>query len=332
MERRLGFRNNMDYSRFKFRSDFNMGSYRKYIRKLKESGAIEIEHVGKNLQKRKQRQRAKEAIKAIHDQDMKAILYTGIFGGINISGDSELRRFAQRNKDGKILSYQNGGEASAMMCPSSKYIEHFVIPQINRTLEFADYDGIFLDIPWIMHGGCDCNNCYELREDQEAEGKSNNEINAANVRHGLEKFVKEMKKNHPYVKISINASAPTIYTHKWHGAEIDNLAGLFDQYVTEWNPLRTRQNVSVVTRCIEKAIETVEGIEKIEGIQQTPEFYHATTCTDGNRKVYPAEKLSGLFHAILEGGALPRLGVAFGNDGLGIIKEAWHSAVEMYKK
>ena len=337
MGKRLGFRNNMDYNVFDFNSRyFNLENYKRHIAKLKECGTIEIEHFGRNLQLEKQKQRAKDAIKAIHDLDMEAILYTGIFGGINAKNSNELKSFAQRNKEGKLLSEHNLGEGSAMMCPSSEYVERVMIPQVSRTLEFAAYDGIFLDTPWIMKGGCYCENCYELREEVASEGKNQVEINAINVRGGLERFVTAIKKDHPHVKISVNASAPGLNFDYFHGAEIDNLAGLFDQYVTEWSPHRMRQTVSFGTRCIKKAVKIVEEIESAEGIEDKKsvdingKFYHATTCTYSSGIVIPADRLSMLFHTILEGGALPRLGIAFGDKGLGIIKEAWESAVENY--
>ena len=332
MQAKLGFRNNMDSSRFNFRVPFRRKEYEKYITALKNSGAIEIEHVGKNLQLGKQRQRVKDSIQVIHDLEMKAILYTGIFGSIDVRNSGELKKMVQRDLFENVLSYGKKGKGTAMMCPSSDYVEKVVLPQINKTLKFAAYDGIFLDIPWIMYGGCFCDNCHDVREENNSEGKNQAEINAINVRQGLERFVGAIKKDHPYLKISVNASAPTIYRHSYHGAEIENLAGLFDQYVSEWNPLRMNQQVSVVTKCIERTIEIVEETETIEGVQKDAEFYHATTCTDPIGKIYPAEKLSKLFYAILNGGALPRLGVAFGNEGLGVIKNAWKNAVERYQK
>jgi len=331
MPENLGFRNNMDASRFNFRIPFRILEYKEYITALKNSGAIEIEHVGKNLKVRKQIQRVKDSVKAIHDLEMKAILYTGIFGSINVRRIRELKKMAQINIFENVLGYGKKGDRAAMMCPSSEYIERVMIPQINQTLDFAAYDGVFLDIPWIMHGGCFCDNCYDLREEKASEGKTQIEINAINVRQGLERFVAAIKKDHPDLKIGINASAPGIYRHSYHGAEIENLAGLFDQYVTEWNPLRVRQRASIVTNCVEKTIETVEATETFPGVQQNPEFYHATTCADPAGNIYPVNSLSRLFHAILIGGALPRLGVAFGNEGLDVIKEAWESAKERYE-
>jgi hypothetical protein len=332
MQTKLGFRNNMDSSRFNFRVPFRISQYKEYIAALKESGAIEIEHVGKNLRVSKQRQRVKDSIQVIHDLEMKAILYTGIFGSIDVRNSGELKKMVQRDLFENVLSYGKKGKGTAMMCPSSDYVEKVVLPQINKTLKFAAYDGIFLDIPWIMYGGCFCDNCHDVREENNSEGKNQAETNAANVKQGLERFVSAIKKDHPDLKISVNVSAPTVYRHSYHGAEIENLAGLFDQYVTEWNPLRVNQQVSVVTKCVKKAIEVVEETETVEEIQKNPEFYHATTCTNLSGKIYPAEKLSRLFYAILNGGALPRLGIAFPSQQLEVIKEAWESAVEKYQK
>jgi len=309
MKEKLGFRNNMDYSKFNFKRKFDLKEYQNYVQKLKECGAIEIEHVGRYLKYPIQRERVKEAIKIVHDLEMKAILYSGIFGTEDIRNNQNFVKYAQKNKEGKILSYGDMGEITAMMCPSSEYVKQVVIPQINHTLDYANYDGIFLDIPWIMYGGCFCDNCEPIRK----EDKGNAEI----VRKGLENFVQDIKKSFPNVKISVNASAPTIYNHDYHGAEMENLANLFDEYVTEWNPFRFNQNVQTVTRCITKAKELSSG-----------KFYHATTCTDGKRKIYSAKKLGTLFSAILKGGASPRLGVAFPIHQLDIIKEAWSLALE----
>jgi len=298
-----GFRNYL-HDKFNFYNKFSMDVYKAYIEELHNTGAIEIEHAGRDLRYEKQRKRASEAIDAIHDFEMNAILYTGAFGTENVLINPGFEKYAQRNEQSKILGYGKLNLKTSMMCPASDYVDEITIPKLLSTLEWADYDGMYIDIPWILKGGCYCRNC----DDIEGERIDKNE---RIVRIGLEKIVQAVKKKHPEIKISVNASAPTIHNNQYTGASIENLKGIFDEYVTEWNPYRWKQPVEIVEKCIKAAKDITNA-----------RIYHATTCTDGLGRIYSEERLSKLFAAIISNGATPRLGVRFPTEQLKIIKNA----------
>jgi hypothetical protein len=104
--------------------------------------------------------------------------------------------------------------------------------------------------------------------------------------------VEALRQSHPDVALGINASAPTI--HNDHPrSHIDELAGLFDEYVTEWNPLRWGQPPSIVGGAIDYASEHGRVL-------------HATTAT---MKGVVHRGLGDLLREIVAHGATPRLGI-----------------------
>jgi hypothetical protein len=268
----MAFRNYLS-QKFNLHSPINLKEYRAYIRCLKMAGATEIEHSGRRLSSI-QKQRTKDIISIIHDEGLKAILYTGPFG------KDTFEQYAQRDKNQKPLS---------LMCPSSEYIDKVLLPELNEVLE--GYDGIYFDMPWIAKGGCYCNHC--------------NGNNKTNVRNALIKIVGTLN-----IRTSVNAGAPKIH-NEFPSSHIDNLNGIFDEYVTEWNPLRWNQRLSVVRKTIEYAREITHK-----------KVYHATTCTDKRGKIYSVDLLADLFSIILIAGASPRLGISFYEKGLNKVREA----------
>ncbi|MBN2459493.1 hypothetical protein JXB28_04380 [Candidatus Woesearchaeota archaeon] len=298
-------------SHFKFNVDTNKELYEKhflgYIRALNDVGAGRVvihrpRQLGKNG-----RQRLDDMTSKLHAAGLKAVLYTGIFGQENMNSNPSLSSFVQRNAKGELLSYRSAGKKSAMMCPASPYIADVLAPKVIGTLKTAEFDSIFLDIPWMMKGGCYCSNCRDLRE----QGADNKRI----VRYGLENFVYEMRKEFPAIPIGINSSAPGIYLHAWHGAEIDNFKELFQEYVTEWTPYQWGQKAEFAAKCIRAAKSRVEGY-----------FYHAIVCKDKQGNIYSSEKLSSLFKVIVAEGALPWLCVNPTEEQLGKIGRAWQAA------
>ncbi|MBN2053256.1 hypothetical protein JW756_07160 [Candidatus Woesearchaeota archaeon] len=293
---------------FKFNAYTERQYYEKnfpvYIKELKKTGAerIVIHRPRPFLEQHKERLENMSA--RIQYEEIKPVLYTGIFGTENIIENKFLLPWVQRNKNGELLSYMNGGARSAMMCPASPYVTDYLAPRVVESARAANAKSIFLDIPWIMKGGCYCSNCKDIRES----GGDNKKI----VRQGLERFVNTIKKEIPGISLGVNSSAPGIYLHAWHGAEINNFKGLFEEYITEWTPYQWGQKPEVVTKCILNARGKAEG-----------KFYHATICKDNNKNLYPADKLSALFKAILDGGALPWLCVNASNSQLIKISEAW---------
>ena len=235
------------------------------------AGATEIEHSGRRLSSI-QKQRTKDIISIIHDEGLKAILYTGPFGR------NTFEQYAQRDKN-KL----------SLMCPSSDYIDKVLLPELQDVLD--GYDGIFFDMPWIAKGGCYCNYC---------DGN-----NKKTVRNALIKIVGTLN-----VKTSVNAGAPKIH-NEFPSSHIDNLNGIFDEYVNEWNPLRWNQKVTVVKKTIKYARDVTHK-----------KVYHETTCTVKNGKIYSVDLLSDLFSEIMIAGATPRLGISFNEKGLNKVREA----------
>jgi len=306
-----GIRNYI-HDKFNIHNRYDFTSYKKYLLSLKENGFTEIEHAGSHANHANQRKRLKCAVEEIHERGMKSYFYTGVFGTENLHQNKELLPYAQRNKNGDILSYEGKSLARAMMCPASGYIDNIVIAKILDRMHLAKFDGLFFDIPWVMKNGCYCKNCKNQRED--------GADNAVMVRNALKRIVSALKKEYPALSICINASAPTIHDNRYSGGHIDNLSGIFDEYLTEWNPYRWKQDVSVVSRCIDYAAGIVKG-----------RLLHATTATNRLGKMYTKEQYVRLFSAILNGGATPRLGIVFPEKQLRIIGDAWQSAVESEK-
>ncbi len=278
--------------------------YEEHLKALKDSGAVRIVHGRSN-----EKGRLSDMIASIHKLEMQAVCYTGVFGTENISVNTSLEQWTQRNDKGVFLDYGGvGNKGTAMMCPVSPYVESYLAPNVIDVVQSCGFDAIFIDIPWIMEGGCYCGNCHDLR----TSGADNSIL----VRTGLKKFIEMVKAEIPDIKIGVNASAPGIYSHYWHGAEIENLSGLFEEYITEWNPFVFGNEPEIVTECILKAREKVNG-----------DFYHATTCTEEDGKPYSMDKMVALLSAILKGGALPWLCFAGPTHQVREIGEAWNRSL-----
>ena len=304
-----GIRNYV-HDQFNVHTPFYFASYAKYLKSLKDIGVNEIEHAGSNIKFTTQRERLKNAVEEIHNSGMRAYLYTGVFGSENLNHHRKLESFAQRDKHGNVLSYSGKSLKTAMMCPASGYTENVITPRLLDRIQLARFDGLFCDIPWIMKSGCYCDNCKTQKE----EGADNAMI----VRNALIKIVSALKKENPSISICINAAAPTIHDNSLSGGHIDNLIGIFDEYLTEWNPYRWNQNVSIVSRCIEYAGKTVNG-----------RLVNATTLTTRQGEMYTSDQYMKLFSSILQGGATPRLGVRFPSEQLRIIGYAWRKAMDL---
>lgn len=303
----LGIRNFVHY-KYNLHLPFNLMEYEKYLKDLKQTGITEIEHAGSSITKLRQKERLKNVIDINHDLGLKFIFYTGVFGTENISNNSYLEKFVQRDKKGNLLSYENKGKTTAMMCPASNYVDEITIPYLSNIIQFNNIDGIFIDIPWIMPNGCYCSNCHEKKE----KGADNNTI----VRTALERIVNSLKEQKPNLSITVNVGAPKIHSENT-GAYIDNLTGLFDEYLTEWNPYRWNQNANAIKSSIKYAKE-----------KTGKRVLHATTATNKKGKMYSLEEYQNVFSTIINSGATPRLGVTFPKYQLKIIESAWKFALE----
>ncbi|MCB9359185.1 hypothetical protein H6503_04600 [Candidatus Woesearchaeota archaeon] len=279
-------RNNIKY-KFDCRTNFDISKFSEYISALSNNGFSEIELTGRRIRDNRLKRQQKECVDIIHDNGLKAVLYTGIFGAEDLTYNPEFEKYSQRDKLGNILSYRNT-KKTAMMCPESDYLTEIMIPEITDVLLNSNFDEIFVDIPWIMKGGCYCSNCN---------GDGSVENNQNIVRNNLEIFSNVI--HIADVRISVNVSAPGIYNNFSSGANIENLLGICDHYLTEWNPLRWNMPVKTIGKIVEKA----------KSMTDSP-IYHATTCSDKGKKVYDYGTLCELFCEIYKSGAIPRVAVA----------------------
>ena len=291
---------NFVHDKYNIHFSFNLKDYTSFLHELKNIGVNEIEHAASNIKYSSQEKRLKEVTNIIRDLGLVSVLYTGVFGVEDLKSNPSLLKYAQRSFKGDVLSFN--GLRSAMMCPSSNYIDEYSIPKVSSLLSLNTFDKVFIDIPWIMKGGCFCNNCYngEIK-------KSNDE----SARGGLEKFTNALKLVKSDVKISVNASAPTIHNNKYSGAHIDNLVGLFDEYVTEWNPYRWNQKSTILKNCISYAKS-----------KTNKDVFHATTLTNRKGELYSKDEYVALFKDIFNSGANLRLGIGFSGETLSFIGSA----------
>lgn len=266
------FRNYVAH-KFNVHSPINLKEFKEYMSILKQTGASEIELAGRRLNAL-QRQRKNDLVNIIHDVGMRAVLYTGPFG------TDTYKEFAQRDKHNNPLS---------LMCPRSGYVQKVFLPELESVID--NFDEVFFDMPWIDKRGCYCSHC----EDE----------NETSVRDALQNIVEEIP-----IKTSVNACAPKIH-NEYPSANMYVLGGLFDNYVTEWNPLRWNQHPSILRR-------SIGYVQRITG----KNGYHATTCTDKKGKIYELNDLAKLFRVILSTGAKPRLGIGFNQAGLKKVEQA----------
>jgi hypothetical protein len=221
----------------------------------------------------------------LHKIGYKIIMYTGTWGCVDLEQNKSMLGWAQRDKNGNPLGYNNSMRGG-MLCPISPYIDTVLIPWIVKIIYRSPINTIFFDIPWIMKGGCYCEYCKKQRD----EGLSNNEI----VRYALQKLTRSLKTKLADIKLAINAGAPGINTDNWTGGHISNLTGLFDEYVTEWNPFYWGQSASVIS-------ESISHARSICGAK----ISHATTITNRTGTILTKEQLRYLFHAIVSEKAEP---------------------------
>jgi hypothetical protein len=302
------FRNNLD-KRYSLYDHIDTAAYEKYINYWKDNGLSEIEHSGRKLSMIKLQTQASKIMDIIHSHNLKSVLYTGIFGTENLHTNHELKEFAQKGSDGNILCYNNSAIASAMMCPSSRYLDDHMIPQIWNTIKKIDFDKIFIDIPWIMSNGCFCDNCIQQR----SHGLTDDEI----LHNGIEKVISCLKNEFPWISFGINVSAPMIYTPKVITPKIERLKGLIDEYVTEWNPYRWNQDPDIIVDCIKHVKRNIEG-----------RVYHATTLSNREGVLLSEERLENLFYHILKNGAGLRIGCGLSIEKISLVGTAYKKALE----
>ena len=289
---------NFVHDKFNVHNHIDFSDYISYICDLQEIGVTEIEHAASNIKTPKQKERLRQAVDTIHNQGLVAVLYMGVFGTVDLISRPDMALFAQRDMKGTILSYNNRGLRNAMMDPASPYLVDELFPYLQDLLSTVSFDKLFIDIPWMMP--------------KALSSESPELTNQVIVRSALEKTMLFLRTINPDLEIGVNASAPIVNNNQSSGGHVSNLANLFDEYVTEWNPYRWSQPASIVTSIIQEAQKFTLGT-----------FYHATTMTDRKGKMYSSLHYEQLFSSILNAGATPRLGIRFPKEQLVIVGEAY---------
>ena len=266
---------------FNVRTPFSMDAFRQHVALLVRGGASEVELSGRVLQHRSQRERMTACVDVIHAEGALAVLYSSALGS---DSRAEHRRYAQRSATGEALGYL-GSSRALMMCPCSPYVS-VAARETGEAVARYGFDKVFIDIPWILRGGCFCTWCTAERE----AGVSRD----GRIRQGLQTY-RTVLHAHAAVPIGANVGAPTIHREAPAPAALE---GVVDELVTEWNPFRWGSGVGVV-RSILKATPRWPGAS----------LFHATTCTDRQGQPIPREQLVALFAEIWAGGATPRIGV-----------------------
>lgn len=118
----------------------------KYARLLRHRGGERIIIRGRSTAKIT---RVAELSKALQDEGFTVGLYTGVWGGISIKANAVFQDWVQRDRDGNPLGYR-GSLRSAMLCPASPYIKQSLLPDLRELLDFAAFDTVFFDIPWMV--------------------------------------------------------------------------------------------------------------------------------------------------------------------------------------
>lgn len=272
----------------------------RYAKKLKLKGAERIVIRGrlpKHLPK------VKLMISSLREIGYQVIMYTGVWGGVDLMQSRNLWDWAQRDKADNPLGYR-GSLRSGMLCPESPYIAEVLIPEISELIDYCEFHGVFFDIPWIMKGGCLCKWCRKSKDS----GGTNGDI----VRIALGSLITNLRQRWPNLDFAVNASAPGLNHDKWSGGHLSNLADIFDEYVTEWNPYRWNQKPHVVANCLSEAKRITTG-----------RFSHATTLTDRYGKLLSGDQIQSLFFAILSQAANPWISVNFNDRALDAIFNAY---------
>ena len=281
----MAFRNYVHH-RFNPYRRLDLHSFEQYVDILVKGGGTEVEFGGRRAQPK----RLQAMVNIVHRAGARAVLYTGVFGTEDVRSSPGLKAWAQRRADGSIAGYAGAGERAALLCPSSPYVEEIAVPEIVHAVRIAGFDEVFVDIPWLATGH-PCANC--------ASERTGGADDAAIVRNALERATPLFRASLPSTWLSVNASAPSV--HDAHpGGHISNPAGLFDAYVTEWNPYRWCQSVGVIGRVVDAARQYV-----------SQPLYHATTLTGRDGKLFDEAQVRSLAHVIRSAGATPRFGMGF---------------------
>lgn len=155
-----------------------------------------------------------------------------------------------------------------------------------------------------MKEGCHCKWCMECRNG----GGTNGDI----VRNALLSLSKYLRRHFPHLNLTVNASAPGLNQDHWTGGHLLHLAGIFDEYVTEWNPYRWGQPAEFIAPMLRKARSLTNGT-----------LSHASTVTTRHGTLLSETQLSDLFKAILREGATPWLSVYLNRTALNQVYEAY---------
>lgn len=289
-------------------SDKNVKRAIEYSKKLKERSGRRIVIKGRLP---KYADKVKTLGNSLKDLGFEVAMYTGIWGGVDLIRNPKYAEWAQKDKNDKPLGYR-GSLRHGMLCPNSPFVESILIPEICEIQNHFPFDSIFFDMPWIMKQGCYCMWCKA----KDMEGR----LNDIKVRRALKFVAEKIYKEYPNLKLAINSGAPGVNFDNPE-AHISNLKGIFDEYVTEWNPFIWHQSSTKISEILSKAKAITQG-----------RFSHATKMLVSKTELLSWEKMNNIFYSILSQGAEPWLSMHVSIESLNKINDAYLDALERLSK
>ena len=104
-----------------------------YARLLKKCG-------GKRIVIRSRLPRFSECVKmlcdSLHEEGLGVVMYSGVWGGVDLTTNATFRKWAQRDQNNNPLGYC-GSLKSGMLCPASPYVNTVLAPELREMLSLA---------------------------------------------------------------------------------------------------------------------------------------------------------------------------------------------------
>lgn len=177
-------------------------------------------------------------------------LYTGPFGSeprAFLKADERRLDWLQRDPLGEPVTLPNSGGHLYMCDPESPYLNEYRLPRIMTFLEATGAIGIFLDIPWLLHGAAPIQGAPVG-----IEAKVQLTAAESRVRRALAAALVTLRDRFECVQVAANVGAPSLWDVAQRGAGPLTLNGLCDEMVTEWTPRKLKS-----FSAIERSLQTV---------------------------------------------------------------------------
>lgn len=148
-------------------------------------------------------------LKRAHGNGLRILLYLNV----HILGPSAAEHresWAQRNSDGSFVKLYDTYDAC---CVNSPWRDHFF--SVIEALGSYDVDGVFLDGPVFLSGGCFCPACRKKYQEEEGRSQEKNADMSDFCRRSLHEFVRESRRrfraHHPDSPFYINLDISSLW-------------------------------------------------------------------------------------------------------------------------